>query len=1107
VNPINPLTSFFVSFLLLIALSLSMTHELSAQFAGGQGKGDDRQTDGVALATLGSFTLAELTSTTDETTARFAVVGSENGWESFVRRGVCIGTGIVPGVLDTCFDADTSGTDSFEVLVEDLAPSTDYTARAFAISSLEITYSASVSFTTPQPPAVTTQGVTLVESRSAVVTGAVTDEGSGAVVQQGVCYGQNENLTTADTCVQAASLEASFEVELTGLLPGTVYFVRAFAQNSEATGYGNQLVFSTLPEQGAMTDIDGQVYSTVIIGEQEWMAENLNAGRYAGGGTIPEVTGAIGWTQLDSPAWSWYGNENANGETYGKLYNGFAVAGAGNLCPDGWLVPTDSDWQVLERVQAIFEDELGNTGLRGVSQASGGRLKATGTSLWSSPNSGASNTSGWSALPGGFREFSGTSTAQGTRAGFWTSSASSDGSMWARLLHHDSAGIERLESDMNRGHSIRCMRAAPAPGPAVVITKVPTSVTATSAVLGGTLVSTGSTEVTDRGLCYGTEENPGSGSGATCIADEGTDANYITPITGLTPATLYYARAYAVNQSGTAYGNQVQFTTLPAVIPDSTFILHLTISDTYVNALTLTAGTKPDATYGFDIGSDVLAPPPPPDGVFDARVRYDGQSYFSFYQPPTATSNEWLLEFRPQSEFGPVTISWDSEDLPAMGDIRLVDTVGGSLVNVDMRGQSSLTIEQAALTQLTLRHTNAVEVQASYRNEWDMVGLPVEMEHEEFTELFPAAVLLSLYSYDGIYQQQQVLTPGVGYWLNFSEQSDVTFVGSPVESLELELLNGWNLISGLSSTSVIDDPGDILLEGAFYGFDGIYTVASQMNPGKGYWAGTLESGTVSVVPAGGMSALAGGDVSGLGMEVDGVRGGGTGTISSQHPREDESMLAGAHSIQFTQHERSLPVLVWNAALSDAYHPLQLSLPPRPPQGSVDARLPEGRWIIEENIAQIQLQQNEDPLAFVIEGDAAQYEVIYHKQGQPLRSTMVEAGATETVPQDADALMVYPVGESDEELGATLPSEFALEQNYPNPFNPSTTIRYALPEVSDVQLEVYNITGQRIATLVNATQPAGTYEVNFDASILSSGVYLYRLTAGSFTQTRQMMLMK
>ncbi len=88
-----------------------------------------------------------------------------------------------------------------------------------------------------------------------------------------------------------------------------------------------------------------------------------------------------------------------------------------------------------------------------------------------------------------------------------------------------------------------------------------------------------------------------------------------------------------------------------------------------------------------------------------------------------------------------------------------------------------------------------------------------------------------------------------------------------------------------------------------------------------------------------------------------------------------------------------------------------------------------------------------------------------------------------------------------------PSEFSLQQNYPNPFNPVTTIRYFLSQPVDVQLEVFNVLGQRVATLINDQKPAGRHEVNFDASNLSSGMYIYRITAGEFVQTRKMVLVK
>jgi hypothetical protein len=89
----------------------------------------------------------------------------------------------------------------------------------------------------------------------------------------------------------------------------------------------------------------------------------------------------------------------------------------------------------------------------------------------------------------------------------------------------------------------------------------------------------------------------------------------------------------------------------------------------------------------------------------------------------------------------------------------------------------------------------------------------------------------------------------------------------------------------------------------------------------------------------------------------------------------------------------------------------------------------------------------------------------------------------------------------------IPSQFILEQNYPNPFNPSTIISFSIPASEFVTLKVYDILGREIATLVNEEKPAGSYEVNFDASALSSGIYFYTLKAGKFTETKKLILMK
>jgi uncharacterized protein (TIGR02145 family) len=197
----------------------------------------------------------------------------------------------------------------------------------------------------------------------------------------------------------------------------------------------------------AVTDIDGNVYRTVTIGTQVWMAENLRVLHYRNGDPIPHVTDGNEWSDLTTGACCPYNNTIIMPliATYGRLYNWYAVNDSRNIAPEGWHVPSDAEWQTLA-------DYLGGDAV------AGGKMKEAGTTHWDSPNTGATNESGLTVLPGGDRDYNGTYDGMGFLAYFWSSTEVDSGNAWYRYLHCEVSNFGRHSYDKPTGFSVRCVK-------------------------------------------------------------------------------------------------------------------------------------------------------------------------------------------------------------------------------------------------------------------------------------------------------------------------------------------------------------------------------------------------------------------------------------------------------------------------------------------------------------------------------------------------------------------------------------------------------------------------------------------------------------------------
>lgn len=299
--------------------------------------------------------------------------------------------------------------------------------------------------------------ITKVTDHSACCCGAVIDEGSSEGWERGICWCCSENPTK--TKMDGFSLytkdSVSYQCALTGLSPNTTYYVRAFATNHEGTAYGNQVSFTTAP---TVTDIDGNVFHTVKIGDQLWMAENLKVTRYRNGDPIPEVRNINDWGNLYSGARIDLPEQFNKG--YGMLYNFYAVWDGRNLAPEGWHVATDEEWKILcgtvDSQYKVGDPLWESSGYHGFD--AGGNLKST-TDQWTQPNFGATDKYGFSALPGGYVDWDNLGfQAYDFQAIFWTSTAFTPSSGWYRNLMYDDMRIWRNVGSKQAGASVRCVK-------------------------------------------------------------------------------------------------------------------------------------------------------------------------------------------------------------------------------------------------------------------------------------------------------------------------------------------------------------------------------------------------------------------------------------------------------------------------------------------------------------------------------------------------------------------------------------------------------------------------------------------------------------------------
>ncbi len=369
------------------------------------------------------------------------------------KKGFCWDT-INNPTVDKSFDDEGNGSDAFSSVIGGLKGNTKYFLRAYAINDAGIVYGEVVSFQTQLEPEVTTLTAYL-SSYSLASAGGNVNTYSNVIQETGVCYDSNKNPDISKS-KSVSVISSNFNVSLTNLKEKTVYYYRAYAKFSFGTYYGAEKTFTTaaapiplvvFTNTGTVSDYDGNVYKTITIGNQTWMAENLHVQTYNDGSTIPSYySNSTAWPNLVSGAYGYYNNNISYAPAYGYLYNYYTIEDAKGLAPAGWHIPTNAEWQTLITLLNNANPSYSFTAIQQMFSTSG----------WTNLNCSINNYSNMKLMPAGFRSIQGADADMGYSTGFWTTDNSG---AYASIMYFDNnCFLMSTSKYKNCGYSIRCVK-------------------------------------------------------------------------------------------------------------------------------------------------------------------------------------------------------------------------------------------------------------------------------------------------------------------------------------------------------------------------------------------------------------------------------------------------------------------------------------------------------------------------------------------------------------------------------------------------------------------------------------------------------------------------